>query len=169
MRMPEFDLTGSNVTSLGVVSVVVASAKCEDFNISSYFVGSITSTSASPTTGIAAPTPSAEVSSMKLDIGFMNGSLLISKASRSSSSEATLKTGGVVVIGRLDVVVVVVVGIVVLVVGVVLIVVVVVALVLDSFFCDCFNLLWENGGSLVGRLVVIPNFEARVSNIKEIS
>lgn len=88
VRMPELDLTGNRVTSLGVVSVVVASANWEDLNISSYFVGSITSTSASPTTGIAAPRPSTEEFSMKLAIGLMKGSL-------SSSSKSSLG-GGVV-------------------------------------------------------------------------
>lgn len=169
--MPEFDLTGSKVTSLGVVSVVVASAKCEDFNISSYLVGSITSTSASPTTGIAAPTPSEELSSIKLDIGFMNGSLLISKANISSSLDATLKAG-VVVAGFLVVLNVVdddvVGGVEFFTVVVVLKVVLTVALP-ESFLWDCFNLLCENGGTLAGRLGVMPSLEAKVSKMNEIS
>ena len=60
-RMPEFERTGSRVTSLGAVSVVIPSANWEDLSISSYLLGSITSTSASPTTGMAAPMPSAEL------------------------------------------------------------------------------------------------------------
>uniref|UniRef100_A0A1A9Z9A1 Uncharacterized protein n=1 Tax=Glossina pallidipes TaxID=7398 RepID=A0A1A9Z9A1_GLOPL len=65
--MPEFERTGNRVTSLGKISVVETSANCDERNISSYLLGSITSTSASPTTGIAAPITSADVSSANKD------------------------------------------------------------------------------------------------------
>uniref|UniRef100_A0A1A9W3Z2 Uncharacterized protein n=1 Tax=Glossina brevipalpis TaxID=37001 RepID=A0A1A9W3Z2_9MUSC len=60
--MPEFERTGNSVTNLET------SANCEERNISSYLLGSITSTSASPTSGIAAPITSAEVSSVKFSV-----------------------------------------------------------------------------------------------------
>lgn len=123
----------------------VESANWDVFNSSSYFSGSMTSTSASPTTGIAAPRTSAEPSSMKLDIGLIKGSRC---CSGSSMKFFTLdsSTGNSVVVE------------------------VEISFILVSLRCWlCFSLLCEKGGNLVDTLGVMPSLEASVSKISDIS